>query len=387
MLITGLLIFILSLIVVLYAIRKLIYISHKKHLFDEPSENRKIHERRTPNLGGVAIFATMWLASLLMPSSPAMAGTNYVAVAVLLLFILGLTDDLVGVNPIKKIFAQLGVAMIITIPAGLRFTSFYGFFGLDGMPVEISFPVSILFILLITNAFNLIDGINTLAGSIGLLACAIFAFYFFEMKQIGLLYLAVAMCGCLAGFLYFNRTPAKIFMGDTGSLFLGLIISIFSIKCMEISHYTPPQEIHPLLTSTPSILFGLLIIPIFDTIRVFVLRISRKKSPFYADRNHIHHLLIDLNLSHLQSTSLLLAVSIVSMLIAFALRNFQIEGAIACITSFVLILHWILHVIIRSKAKTSPMTEPYQKTASVTYLTRNSKTMNEKRKRKNEATI
>lgn len=350
MIITCTSIFLVSLILSCYSVKKIIYVANKKHLFDEPSEDRKIHLTRTPNLGGVAIFASMMLtASLLMPSS-GIDHLNYFVAAAVILFFTGLTDDLVGVNPNKKIMAQLAVAIIITLLAGYRFTGFYGVLGLNEMPFALSIFISTLFILLLINAFNLIDGINCLAASIGFLACACFAYCFWKMHETGFLFLAVAMCGCLLGFLFFNRTPAKIFMGDTGALFLGFIVAVFAIHFIELNKFSARQP-EPDFKSAPAIVFGFLIVPIFDTLRVFLLRILSRKSPFHADRNHIHHRLIDLGFSHLQSTGILLLVNMTCIFLVSLLNNLKTEFTILIIAGFCLALNWFLSIRLSLKTR------------------------------------
>ena len=228
-------IFLTTLALVFFSIKKLIYVSHTKHLFDEPYEARKVHSTRTPNLGGMAIFRSMMFTSFLFLPDSSIHQLKYFIISSVVIFILGVTDDLVGVNPVKKIIPQLGVALLTTLWGNARFTSFYDFLGLTEMPFGVSIFVSVFFILLLINAFNLIDGINCLAGSIGLLACLIFAYYFWKMQETGLLFLSIAMCGCLVGFLFYNRTPARIFMGDTGSLFLGFIVSVFAVNLIELN--------------------------------------------------------------------------------------------------------------------------------------------------------
>jgi UDP-N-acetylmuramyl pentapeptide phosphotransferase/UDP-N-acetylglucosamine-1-phosphate transferase len=349
-----------SFVMALYSLKKIIYISHKTHLFDEPSEDRKIHRTRTPKLGGVAIFTSVLLASFLFLSYTSLPHVNFILFACFILFILGVTDDLVGVNPAKKIFAQTIAVLVITILGDYRFTSFGGLFGLTAMPYALSIALSSLFILFLINAFNLIDGINCLAGGIGLLACFTFAFFFSEMRQEGLLFTSLAMCGALAAFLLYNRTPARIFMGDTGSILLGFIISLFSINFIELN--ASPGGGHPItgtmmavkghavVHSPIGLVFALLIIPMFDTLRVFTIRLFRRKSPFLADRNHIHHRIIDLDLTHLQSTGILLIANIVALLLA--LMPVSTEILILCLTIYALALNGLLtflHIRRRSK--------------------------------------
>ncbi len=339
----ALFIFAANFLLVCYSIRKIIYIAHKKHLFDEPSEVRKIHLTKTPNLGGIAIFAALVFTSSLFLSYATIPKINYLIFVSLVLFILGTTDDLVGVNPTKKIIAQLAVALIITILADCRITDLHGFVGLTKLPYAVSVALSSVFIIFLINAFNLIDGIDCLAGSIGLLVCLCFAFYFWKMQQTGFLFIAVATAGCLAGFILFNQTPARIFMGDTGSMFLGFITAVFSINFIELNKPPLFKIATQVSEVAPAIVFGLLIIPVFDTLRIFVLRLIQKKSPFTADRNHIHHRLLDLGFTHLQSTGILLLVNFITLLMVLTLP-FKTETLFTIVTIFVLTGNVILSI-------------------------------------------
>ncbi|HZE84803.1 MAG TPA: MraY family glycosyltransferase [Puia sp.] len=333
---------------VCYSIRKIIYISEKKHLFDEPADHRKIHIARTPNLGGVGIFATMLVVSLLLFPSIHIEGFRYCCACAVLLFFLGLTDDLVGVNPLKKVGMQLIVALLITIPAGIRIDNFQGFLGWTEMAYPISIVFSVLFIILVINAFNLIDGINCLAGTVGLLSCCVFAFYFWRLHEDGYFFLSVSMSGCLAGFLIFNRTPARIFMGDTGSLFLGFIAAILSIRLIGsgTSLTRVSASSWRVGASALAIVPALLIIPIYDTLRIFFIRIMRGGSPFRADKNHIHHLLLELRLSHHQATLVLLAVNIMALVLVFVTSSFSLEFRLVNLLAFMLLMNGILLLLV-----------------------------------------
>ena len=351
MLTYSMLIFPMTFILVCYSIRKIIYVAHSKHLFDEPSELRKIHIEKTPNLGGVAIFFSMVIVSCFILPHTSIGNQSYILASGIIIFFLGLTDDLVGMDPNKKILGQLVAALVIVLPGGYRFTGFHGFFGLGQVHYWVSIILSVLFILFITNAFNLIDGIDQLAGGIGLLTCLVFAYFFHGMHEAGLFYLAVALSGCLAGFLVFNRSPARIFMGDTGSLFLGFIIAVFSINFIELND--PAAGVFKLAAApfrnSPAILFGLMIIPIYDTLRVFILRIAGGKSPFAADRNHLHHNLIDLGLSHLQATGILLLVSVIALTFVLVFPAAGSELLVLCVTAYAIGLNWILGRVYRQK--------------------------------------
>jgi len=340
MLTYSILIPLLTFVLVCYAVRKIIYVAHKKHLFDEPSELRKVHITRTPNLGGVAIFSSLLIAACFFAPYQEVPYQNYVLAGSMVVFFLGLTDDLVGMNPNKKIFGQLVAALIIVLPGGMRFTSWHGFFGLGEMPYWMGIAVSVFFILLVTNAFNLIDGINCLAGSIGLLACAAFAFFFWKMQMYGYYLLALALCGCLAGFLVYNRTPARIFMGDTGALLLGFLLSVFAIVFIE---FNKPGIFFPAAyRGAPAIVLGVLVIPVYDTLRVFFLRLIQGRLPFSADRSHLHHRLIDLGLTHIQATGVLVLANAVVLWFVVAFQDLPAETRVFFVVVFALLMNWIL---------------------------------------------
>jgi UDP-GlcNAc:undecaprenyl-phosphate/decaprenyl-phosphate GlcNAc-1-phosphate transferase len=379
MIINCIIILLASFLMVCFAIKKIIYIAHQKHLFDEPVENRKVHLTRTPNLGGVAIFCVFFLIGSIFITDKSISNINYLIAAAVILFALGLTDDLVGIAPLKKLIVQVLVALLVTTIAHIRFESLYGIFGIQQLPYWASIFVSTFFILFLVNAINLIDGINALAGSIGLLCCLIFSYFFWQLNAVGFLYLSIGMSGCLAGFLLFNITPAKIFMGDTGSLFLGFILAVFSIRFLELSAANHVLAKTASAISTPAIVLALLVIPIFDTVRVFTIRLVNKKSPFNADRNHIHHLLLDLKLSHLQATCILVAVNISAVLLVYLLGAIKAEFIFLIVTSYVLILFFFLwfakHQLTVLGKKVTPSIYPDIKVSSVNYFITNGPTV------------
>jgi UDP-GlcNAc:undecaprenyl-phosphate/decaprenyl-phosphate GlcNAc-1-phosphate transferase len=306
MITTAMLIFFITLLSVCFTITKIITISRKKNLFDELDEERKNHLKSIPNPGGVAIFFSIFFTCSLFISDNVFANFNYVIVSAVILFTLGLTDDLLGVSRLpKKIVVQLLAAVLTTVFADVRFKSFYGVFGIQELTYWVSILSSICFIMFLVNAVNRINGIDALAGSVGLLCCIIFAYFFLKLDEPALFYISIGMCGCLAGFLVYNMTRAKIFMGDAGSLFLGFILSVFSIKFLEIFQAAPEMTKAQLSVSAPAILLAILTIPVVGTLRIFLLRLINKKLPFDAERSHIHQLLQEMNLSHMQAAGIL----------------------------------------------------------------------------------
>ena len=324
------LIFCLSLLVVALAIPPIIKVSFQKRLFDDPSESRKVHKRIVPNFGGVAIFTSFLFACSLFISPKLLPEGNMILAAGLILFMTGLKDDLVGLSPLIKFVAQFASALIITVMADLRISDLHGTFGIGEFSYISSVIFTVIFIVGIVNAYNLIDGIDGLAAMLGIIFSLSYSVLFYQAGELGWAYLSLSLTGGLVGFLFFNLTPAKIFMGDSGSLILGFLASIFTIKLMMVSHshivMLGPLEI----TSAAGLVLSILIIPIFDTLRVFALRIIANRSPFTADSNHLHHRLLFLGLSHVQST-FILAVCNVLFIVIFLCLQFLGNTAVICI--------------------------------------------------------
>jgi UDP-N-acetylmuramyl pentapeptide phosphotransferase/UDP-N-acetylglucosamine-1-phosphate transferase len=146
----------------------------------------------------------------------------------------------------------------------------------------------------VTNAFNLIDGIDGLAGGLGFMSLVTLGFFLTMNGDINTALIAFALAGGILAFLYFNFNPAKIFMGDTGSLLLGFVTAVLCIRLIQVNDAVP----NPVLPHAPVFVLGIVLIPVFDTLRVFGTRIWKGHSPFTADRTHIHHLLTNQGFSH-----------------------------------------------------------------------------------------
>jgi UDP-N-acetylmuramyl pentapeptide phosphotransferase/UDP-N-acetylglucosamine-1-phosphate transferase len=207
----------------------------------------------------------------------------------------------------------------LVFKANVKITSLYGIFGIYAIPEFASIILSIFTIIVIINAFNLIDGINGLSGSIGTLISVILGSWFFLIDRLEIAIVAFSLAGSLVAFLKYNVSPAKIFMGDTGSLLLGIVCAILTIQFIELHQDLAGSPYA--FKSAPSVAIGILILPLFDTLRVFTMRIIRGRSPFLPDRNHIHHLLLDSGLTHMQSTAVLVGVNILFIIMAVKLQG------------------------------------------------------------------
>lgn len=307
----------LAFLITFFAIPVIIQVAKDKKLFDEPDE-RKVHKNVIPTLGGLGIFAGFIIATLMGVPSGIASELQYFAAAATVIFFLGIKDDILVLSASKKFIGQLIAAGIIIKFGGVQITNMNGFLGVYEIPHITSIILSIFTIIVITNSFNLIDGVDGLAGSLGLLTTLVFGAYFYYAGQLTYAVMAFALAGSTIGFLIYNFSPAKIFMGDTGSLLLGLINSILVIKFINMAG-SPIPYLH--IDSAPAIGFSILMIPLFDTLRVFGLRILDRRSPFSPDRTHVHHFLLDLGLSHRMVTITCVAVNISFIALAFFLRH------------------------------------------------------------------
>jgi UDP-N-acetylmuramyl pentapeptide phosphotransferase/UDP-N-acetylglucosamine-1-phosphate transferase len=306
-----------SFIITFLAIPVILQVAEKKKLFDIPDE-RKVHTRLVASLGGIGIFAGFILASLLSIQGQFNYEFQYFFAAAIVIFFLGLKDDLMVLSATKKFIGQIIAASILIHLGGIRLDSMYGLFGFEQVSEGFGLALSYLTIIVVINSFNLIDGVDGLAASLGILSMLVFGSYFFAVNMQAYALLSFSLAGSLGAFIIFNYHPAKIFMGDSGSLMIGLVNSILVIKFINIAH--DPSVAIP-LTSSVAIGFAVLIVPLLDTLRVFSVRIFKGKSPFTPDRNHVHHLFLDRGLSHAAVTVTCVGINIGFILLAWFGRS------------------------------------------------------------------
>ena len=306
-----------SFIISFLAIPVVLQIAEQKKLYDVPDE-RKVHTHAVTSLGGVGIFGGFLLAALLSIQGYLNPEFQYFFAAALVIFFLGLKDDLVVLSASKKFVGQVVAASIIIHLGGIRLDSMHGLFGFEQLPDAFGLALTYLTIIVVINSFNLIDGIDGLATSLGILTMLIFGTYFFMVGLQAYALLAYSLGGSLVAFLIFNHHPAKIFMGDSGSLMIGLINAILVIKFINVA--SDPAIAIP-IGSTAAIGFSILIVPLLDTLRVFAIRIFKGCSPFTPDRNHIHHLLLNRGLGHAAITLICVSINIGFVVLAYSLRS------------------------------------------------------------------
>jgi UDP-N-acetylmuramyl pentapeptide phosphotransferase/UDP-N-acetylglucosamine-1-phosphate transferase len=306
-----------SFIISFLAIPVVLQIAEQKKLYDIPDE-RKVHSHKVTSLGGVGIFGGFLLAALLSIQGYLNPEFQYFFAAALVIFFLGLKDDLVVLSASKKFIGQVVAASIVIHLGGIKLDSMHGLFGFDQLPEAFALALTYLTIIVVINSFNLIDGIDGLAASLGVMTMLIFGTYFYMVGFQAYALLAYSLGGSLIAFLIFNHHPAKIFMGDSGSLMIGLINSILVIKFINIA--SDPTIAIP-IEATAAIGFSILIVPLLDTLRVFAVRIFKGCSPFTPDRNHIHHLLMSWGFGHAAITLLCVGINIGFVIFAYSFRS------------------------------------------------------------------
>lgn len=317
-----------------------IRIALAKNLCDVPGV-RSSHSVITPRLGGIAIFTGLLFAIVFWTPFKNFGDLQYILCAFIVIFLIGAKDDMEGLSPYKKLVGELLAAFILVFKSNVKLTSLYGIFGIYDIPEWFAIPFSVFTIIVIINAFNLIDGINGLSGSIATLISITLGTWFYFTGFSVLAVIAFALAGAIVAFLKYNFTPAKIFMGDTGTLLVGLVSAILTIKFIEVHK---GLEDHPFaFNAAPALAVSALIFPLFDTLRVFVLRAIKNQSPFQPDRRHIHHLLIDSGLSHMQATTILVIVNACFMVMAFSLQGIGTFNLLILILIIAIILTAFLY--------------------------------------------
>ena len=290
-----------------FAIPSVIKVAQVKRLMDEPGERRS-HTVSTPSLGGIGIFAGMIFSIVLWTPFRHFGDLQYILCSFIIIFLIGIKDDILPMSPRNKLIGEVLAAAILVFKSSVRLDDFHGLFGINELPEIIAVPLSIFTILVIVNAFNLIDGINGLCGSITIFTCATMGFWFFLNQEMALALTAAATAGGTVGFLKYN-VDGKIFMGDTGSLLVGIVAAVLFIKFIELNADTT-REVAYRIESGVAVGIAIILYPLLDTLRVFAVRILiLKKSPFKPDKHHIHHYILATGRTHLQATAIIVLLS------------------------------------------------------------------------------
>jgi len=329
-------VFLLAFLVCLILTPLLIYFSKRKGLLDVPNQ-RASHKIPTPTLGGLPIFVGLISVILFCIG---LQNCGNILVLILSLFVLvstGILDDILNLRASLRLLIQFSLGLAIA-SQGLRFTSLYGFLGIYELHTIFQYLITVFFVVAITNAFNLIDGIDGLAGGLGFINMVVFGLLFAFQNQRIEYVISFGMAGGLLAFLFFNFRKAKIFMGDTGSLVLGFLTAYLCLKLLTVAnmdHFriTGPQKL--------TLIVGLVIVPAYDMLRVAIQRLIKGKSPFSADKTHIHHLLTKTGMNHVRAAISLYVVHILILFSIFLFKdNYNWQGIVAGLTIVILAIEY-----------------------------------------------
>lgn len=352
-LLLALITFLAAFTVTFIAVPAIIRISERRNIFDLPDE-RKVHTKLISRLGGIGIFAGFLASSVIWFFHNDIYQMSLLLVAFFILFIVGIADDLKGLSPRVKFAGQVLAAFIVA-HAGMRIESLHGIFGIYDIPVAIQYAFTVFLVAGVVNAVNLIDGIDGLAGGLALIGSVFLSILMISYGDWGFALLGLSLAGALLAFLRYNYHPAKIFMGDTGSILLGFALAILGIRVIA---FADGVQSSPGQAPIVILVFGALLVPVYDTIRVFAGRVLKKQSPFRPDRTHIHHLLIQCGYNHGRAAKILYTANIILIITAFTLRYqnpgmviFLLIAEAILLTEFLTIRKIYLSLVRKNKAQ------------------------------------
>ncbi len=324
----------------------LIQIFRKYNISDTPG-GRKIHQTVVPSMGGIGFFLAALISLGIWAWQFSIPDIRYIIGAICLMFFVGLRDDIVELKASRKLLGQLVSVLIVVIVADIRIRSFHGFLGIGDFNLAISYAFSAFVLLALTNGFNLIDGLDGLAGTISIIAFSFLGTWFYLLGYDGYALISFVFLGGVLSFMVFNWHPAKIFMGDTGSLTLGFTLATLIIAFMEINEGLAASSFLK-IESTFSAGVALMMYPLYDMARVFARRLSQGKGPMTPDKSHVHHFLMRMGLRHDQVSFLLGFLQLTVIFLVISMRDFSDNLVLPIISIFAIFLGFRLdHVTVK----------------------------------------
>lgn len=291
----------------------IVYLAYKKNILDTPNF-RKLQRRPVPVLGGMSVYMAMvigvFAGQFFYPSHDILAPV----VGITVMFYVGLLDDLVGLKPSTRFFFQT-LVIVMFCYIGLQLNNLNGIFGVYELSPWVAWPLSIVAGVGLMNALNMIDGVDGLASSGGVLFCTLFGLFFVRHGDPVFALLAVVFVGALLPFVFCNlfSRKYKMFIGDSGSLVLGTLAYLFCARMLSAPKY------YPLDNYLISVMLTIFAVPVFDTLRVMTVRILHSKSPFSADKTHLHHIFVSLGMPHFLITFIIMTISVLMVVINYLL--------------------------------------------------------------------
>lgn len=311
--------FFISCLISFLSIPSIVFIAKAKNLC-AGSNARSSHKGFIPNLGGVALFASIMLSVNFMNKGEYNLGFSFLMGGIIILFFMGLKDDILIIDPLKKIIGQILVSFLLAAFTDVRIDNLFGLFGVYQLNYHFSVLLTTFGIMVIINAYNLIDGIDGLVSGIGIICASSFTLFFIVNGIYLPALLGVALVGALGIFFYFNvfSHKNKLFMGDTGSMIVGLILAFLAIRFISSN---ANEGLYWHISASPAIAFGIMGIPLTDVLRVMFIRVIRKRSPFSADKLHLHHILLRAGFTHRQATLRLMLQNVIFIMVSYVFRN------------------------------------------------------------------
>jgi UDP-N-acetylmuramyl pentapeptide phosphotransferase/UDP-N-acetylglucosamine-1-phosphate transferase len=312
----------------------------------EPVSNRSSHGQNVPSFGGITFFIVLILALNISEQFFVTSRAVFLVPSSLFIFFMGLKDDLTGISPWNKIIVQLIATTILFLSPDFQITNLHGFLGIHEIAPWICIPLAFLVVVFYINAYNLIDGIDGLASGLGALFFTFFSVVYFTLNDFMMMAVCLAMVGSFVAFLRFNISKDKrIFLGDTGSLLIGFLIAAIVINIMSKDYQ---QEVWMnYAANLPLLIISALYIPVFDSIRVFIIRIQNGKSPFVSDRSHIHHVILDhFKISHRKTAFILVSLNALILFIMGFVTDFcNHKTSISVLIFITVVLAVVLHKV------------------------------------------
>lgn len=310
--------------------------AHLRDYLDRPDNNRKLHVRDVATMGGIGIFFAYYIGFTLSGYAGEMVGFPYFSAALLFLFFTGMKDDISEISVKFKLLIEIIVASIVIIACEVSITNFYGVFGIHEISVWMGRLITLFTIIVVMNAFNLIDGVDGLAAGLGCIATLLFGIGFWMAGDGVYMSFALILCAALFAFLMFNFSPASIILGDTGSLITGFLIAILAVQFVGLNESVSFTE--QFGEMSPILPIAILSVPLYDTFRVFLLRMFQGKSPFTPGYDHIHHVVLRIGFDHKRTAVFLYIISILITLIAYVSKSLEINTVLGIILISMILL-------------------------------------------------
>lgn len=333
-----------SFVVTLMVYPHVLSFARKHHIVDNPNA-RKLQRVPVPVMGGTSVFIGMIVAvavgMVIVPEK-----SPLIAVALLtVMYLIGVWDDMKDVSPFFRFAVELLVVWLMILLLGIEINDFHGLWGLHEVPDAVSVPLSLVAGVGIMNAVNLIDGVDGYCSSYGIMTCIVFAVIFYFSGDLVMFTLALIMIGALVPFFFHNvfGKTSKMFLGDGGSLLLGTMLAMFTFSAL--SSNSPCAEYVDDGLSLVALTLAILAVPVFDTLRVMMIRVAKGNSPFHPDKTHLHHLFIEMNFSHLATSGVIVSVNalIVTLLLVCWKLGASINVQVYVVIAAALLFTWAFY--------------------------------------------